>query len=135
MDSGQRASRKGATLVESALAFNVLLFVLFGAMEFGQLGYAFNFVAYAAREGTRYASVRGQTSVHPAQASDVQNYVKAQAIALDSSKLTVTTTWNPNNNPGSTVTVNVTYSYSPMLNFVLHKSLTVGSTSKTVISQ
>jgi Flp pilus assembly protein TadG len=121
--------------VESALVFALFVFIVFGIMDFGRLVFAFNFVAYAAREGTRYASVRGASSGHAAQASDVKTYVAGQAVALDSSKLTVNTTWSPNNQPGSTVKVNVSYTYQPMAGIALPGAVSISSASQTAISQ
>jgi len=137
--SRQRAvsprGEKGATLVESALVFTLFLFIVFGVMDFGRLVFAFNFVAYGAREGTRYASVRGSGSGRAVQASDVRSYVARQAVALDSSRLTVNTTWSPDNSPGSTVRVDVSYTYRPMLGILLPGSVNIGSRSQMVISQ
>jgi Flp pilus assembly protein TadG len=133
--AGSPRGEKGATLVESALVFTLFVFVVFGIMDFGRLVFAFNFVAYGAREGTRYASVRGSASGRAVLASDVKSYVARQAVALDSSKLTVNTTWSPNNSPGSTVKVNVSYSYKPMLGILLPGAVSIGSKSQMVISQ
>jgi hypothetical protein len=54
-------SEQGSTLLEFALVLTVLLTVLFGIMEFSRAMYAYHFLSNAAREATRYASVRGST--------------------------------------------------------------------------
>jgi len=130
-----RSHEAGNALLESALVFNLFILLVLAVIEFGFAVYAFNFVPYAAREGTRYASVRGANSGHPAQASDVSTYVKGEAIALNSSNLTVTTTWSPDNNPGSTVKVVVSYTYVPLLSLIVTNSIKITSTSQMVISQ
>ena len=43
----------------------IILPLLFGAMDFSRAMYAYHFVAYAAREGSRWASVRGAQCVSP----------------------------------------------------------------------
>ena len=52
----------GATLVEMGLSCAVMLVLLFGIIQMSMALYAYNFVAEAAREATRYAVVRGSNS-------------------------------------------------------------------------
>src|SRR5208282_2873461 len=122
----------GSTMVETALMLSVLLVMMFGIVGFGHALYTFHFVSNAAREATRWASVRGTTCPQhlpllsggcPASASDVQTYVSnVSGMGLDPAKITATTTWvaPPNNlavcktqskNPGCVVEVQVQYSY------------------------
>lgn len=97
--------------------------------------YFYNWVAYAAREGTRYACVRGSSSSHPASAADVRTFVMNQAVTYDSSNVTVSTSWSPNNSAGSSVQVEVDYAYHPLIGFIIPGSLTLKSKSQMVISQ
>ncbi|MGA8671069.1 MAG: TadE family protein [Terracidiphilus sp.] len=53
---------EGATLVELAVAASIYFSLLFGIIETCFALYTFNFVADAAREGSRYAIVRGANS-------------------------------------------------------------------------
>jgi Flp pilus assembly protein TadG len=55
----KRAS--GATIVEFALVFIILITMLFGIAEFGHMLYAYHFVNHAAKEATRWAMVNGLT--------------------------------------------------------------------------
>ena len=111
----QRRRRRGSALVESALVATVFLLLLVGIMEFGRLGFAYNSVSFAAQRAARFAAVRGSGSGHAAVAADIESAAKDYAGALDSSQLVVATTWLPNNNPGSTVEVKVTYTFSTVL--------------------
>lgn len=52
---------KGSVLVESAITVAVLFVILFGIIDFGRALYTYHFVANAAREATRWASVNGST--------------------------------------------------------------------------
>jgi hypothetical protein len=104
----------GAQTVEFALSILLLLTMLFAIIEFSLAMYSYEFLAYAAQEGARYAMVRGSdwlsncsTSAPPnftlnfsciAQTADVQNYVKSLSLpGINQNNLTVTPTW-----PGTT---------------------------------
>lgn len=127
--------RRDSFMVEAALTAVPFLLLIFGIIEFGVVIRVYNFVAYAAREGTRYASVRGAESGVPASADQVSNFVKRQAVGLDSSTMTVATTWVPDNKRGSSVRVQVSYSMPGVTGLILPGGIRVQSTSQTVIYQ
>jgi Flp pilus assembly protein TadG len=127
-------------MVEFALVLSILFMFLFGIMDLSRALYAYHFVANAAREGTRYAMVRGATcksyaTACPASANDVQSYLKKVPAGIDSSALTVTTTWTPANEPGDTVQVQVQYNFRFILPILPKSAVLMTSTSQTVISQ
>jgi Flp pilus assembly protein TadG len=135
LESARRlGSRKGNAMVESALSFLAVMFIFIAIMEFGLGIYTYNFVSYAAREGSRYAAARGAQSSAPTDATAVQTWVRNQAVALDSDLVSVNTTWNPNNTPGNTVTVNVSYPLTPLIGVFLG-NITVWSESTMPIAQ
>lgn len=127
--------RRGSTLVESAVVAAVFLMLLVGIMEFGRLGFAYNEVSFAAQRAVRYAAVRGSTSGHAASAADVQAAALVYTGALDNSMVTVTTTWTPDNHPGSTVQVKVAYNFATVLVPLSASTLTVQTTARDVIAQ
>jgi Flp pilus assembly protein TadG len=135
-----RAGERGAELVEFALVLTALLMFLFGIMGFGHALYAYHFVSDAAREGTRYAMVRGSTCISggkscTAGTDDVSDYIANNAPpGIDPGALTVTTTWNPDKNPGSVVKVQVQYNFRFFFPF-LPTSVAMNSSSQMVISQ
>src|SRR3954454_4577556 len=98
-----RKAERGSTLVESSVVAGVFLLLLAGIMEFGRLGFAYGAVSFAAQRAARYAAVRGTGSGHAATAGDVSEAAKVYTGALDNTKVTVSTTWSPDNHPGSTV--------------------------------
>ena len=112
----------------------VTMTLIFGIIQASLALYAYSFVSYAARIGARYAMVRGSRSSSPATNSSVQTYVQGLAVGLNTSSLTVTTSWNPNNNPGSTVTVNVSYVFAPMVPLVWNSNLTMASSAQAMIT-
>jgi Flp pilus assembly protein TadG len=103
-------------------------------MEFSMGVFTYNFVSYAAREGARYAASRGSLSSSPATSDSIQTLIRNQAVALDTSLVSVSTTWNPNNTPGNTVAVKVSYPITPLIGFVLG-NITVSATSTMAIAQ
>ncbi|MDP2997309.1 MAG: TadE/TadG family type IV pilus assembly protein [Bryobacterales bacterium] len=133
--AGRGRRQRGAFVVEAALIMLPFLFLIFGIIEFGVVTRANNFVSYAAREGTRYASVRGADSGVPASATQISNFVKGHAVGLNASNLTVATTWVPDNKRGSSVRVQVSYSMSGVTGLILPGIIRMRSTSQTVIYQ
>ncbi len=130
----KRREHRGQSMVEFALILLVALTLIFGIMQASLALYAFSFVSYGARCGARDAMVRGSNSTSPATVSSVQTYVQSLAFPLDISSMTVTTTWNPNNSPGGTVTVGVTYVFRPLAPFLGTTNLTMSSTAQAVVS-
>jgi Flp pilus assembly protein TadG len=132
---GTRWRRQRAqAMLEFAMVLVVTLTLIFGIIQASLALYAYSFVSYAARSGARYAMVRGSRSSAPATNSSVQSYVQGLAVALNTGSLTVTTSWNPNNNPGSTVTVSVSYVFAPVVPLVWNSDLTMASTAQALIT-
>jgi len=136
----------GATLVEFAISSAVLFMCLFGI--FGLCGalYSYNFIADAAHDATRYALVRGSACTGftdcGVTSAQLQTYVRNLGYpGIVASNLTAAATWSgantPNNAPGNTVSVTVTYTYPlnipfwPRSGTILHLS----SSSQMTISQ
>jgi Flp pilus assembly protein TadG len=130
-----RRFKPGHSYVEFSISAVPLLLFLFGIINFSLGVYAYNFTSYAAREATRYAAVRGSASPTPAATTDVKNFVLAEAHGLDSSNLKVTTTWSPNNNPGSVVQVQVQYKFIFNMFLVKLPAMNFSGTSQMVITQ
>jgi Flp pilus assembly protein TadG len=131
---GSRRLQQGGTLVELALILPLFFLMVFGALDFGRGIWAYNTIAYASREGVRYAVVRGSKSQTPASASDIRQTVVAKAVGLDPSKLTVTVTWLPNNTPGSNVKVQAQFNFVPIVPLLNLGTITLSSSSNMVIA-
>jgi len=155
-NSKNRSGERGVELVEAALSLLVFLVLVFGLVEFTRAVYAYDFVSGAARQATRWASVRGSNCSHTlsgcqATTTNVQTYVQGLAPGgINTSQITATTTWpqNPPNCPASPanaplcdVKVKVSYNFSfvtlsnniPFLSGLA--SFTMSSTSDMIISQ
>jgi Flp pilus assembly protein TadG len=132
--SVKRRRQRAQTMVEFAMIALVTLTLIFGIIQASLALYAYSFVSYGARCGARYAMVHGSSSSSPATNSSVQSYVQGLAYPLNTGSLTVTTTWSPNNSPGSTVTVQVSYVFSPLAPFVWSSNLTMSSKAQSLIT-
>jgi Flp pilus assembly protein TadG len=144
---------RGSSLPETALVMAILLSLLFGIIDFGRAIYTYAFVAQLAREGARWAIVRGsQCSLLDhcnAASSDVQTYVQSLSEGITvPSNTTATASWggpcppgsSSTHAPGCLVSVTVTYPFQFMLPFMPQSGgklmkITMQSTSQMVISQ
>src|SRR5262245_65981983 len=129
--------RRGAALVEFAVIGPVFLFLVI-ALIVGGIGiFRYQEVASLAREGARYASVRGEkyqkvTTNPAATPQDVYNDVIVPgAVALDPTQLSYNVSWSPDKKQGSQVTVKVTYQWIPE---AFLGGITLSSTSTMTIT-
>jgi Flp pilus assembly protein TadG len=153
----------GRSIVEFAFACAVLFGMLFGIVYFCLALYTYHYISEAAREGSRYAIVRGSTSCTNtpglancnATNTQIQTYLQDLGYpAIDAAnRMTVNTTWytpsaaqpptwtkctsttSPCNVPGSIVNVQVTYTYPLSIPFYGRKTISMTSTSQMVIAQ
>jgi Flp pilus assembly protein TadG len=122
--------RRGTIAVECAVVYPLTFLILLGLVVGGLGVFRYQQVAALAREGARWASVRGalyqqETGQPAATAASVYNAVLLpNAAGLDPSRLSHTVMWNTDNWPshltssngtvvGNTVTVTVTYQWLP----------------------
>jgi Flp pilus assembly protein TadG len=137
-----RADR-GSTMVEFSLIAFMFIIVLLGVVEMGRMVLVYTTVANAARAGARYAIVHGQDQAPPYRQGPA-NTGAVQAVAthfasagLVNMSLVVVTVNYPNNdsNPGSPVTVTVSYPYDPLVSyFTSLLNNTLSSTSQGIIT-
>jgi Flp pilus assembly protein TadG len=150
LDSAQRRRRanvgrgeEGGALVEFALTVPILLSFFFGLIEVCMALYMHQVLSECAREGTRYAMVRGSTCVNGAgtscttTAAAVNSYVSGLSWPnIGGAPMTVSTTFPDGNlSPGSRVQVYVTYPFPYRVPFVPPTTLNMSSTSVTYIVQ
>jgi len=127
--------RRGSSLVEAALVTVPFFTLILGIIACGYLVFTYDTLAFAAQQGARWASVRGSTSGMTANAASVKDYVTGQAPGLAPGSLDVQTVWSPDNKPGSTVTVQVTYTAIPLSTLSLPQTVRLSSFSSTTISR
>lgn len=130
-----RPNDRGGNLLEFGLVMLVFCMFVFGVMDFGRAIYAYNFVNNAASRATRYAIVRGADSSDPVTATEVADYVKGIVPPdINPGDVDVSTTWSPNNAPGSNVRVQVSDNFHFQLPMLPTYGLTLTGTSQMVIS-
>jgi len=137
-------AQRGAGMVEFAVVATVFLLLLFGIVDFGRAVFTYHAVANAAREGSRYAMVRGSScavSGCPATSASIQTYVRGRnSTLMVPSSITVTASWPGitgctagGNTAGCEVAVTVTYPFHfAALPFA---DIPMSSTSTMIISQ
>lgn len=132
-DQGQERAQAGQSLTELPIVLVLFLVVTFGIVDAGRLIFMYNTVSLSAREGVRYAVVRGSASGHAATADDITAYVQSKTVGLP---VTVDQDFWPdgNNDPGSSVKVTVHSTFSAVTPFV-PGTINLTSTSRMVISR
>lgn len=131
----ERAGQRGSAMIEMALIFPFYFCLVFGFVQFALILGGYNSAAFAARTAARYAIVHGSTATTPCTATDLQNIVDRQVLIAPASSITVTSTWNPNNEPGSTILVKVSIQYGLFIPYFTGRSITVASASIMTIVQ
>lgn len=118
----KRARRdEGQALVEFALVIPVLLMLILGLFDVARAVWQENTLAYAAREGTRFAIVHGSASDSPATQAD---HAAVDAVVRDASvgvaNITVTVTYPDTvggtscNDRGCRISVDATAPFVPL---------------------
>jgi Flp pilus assembly protein TadG len=150
-----RADQTGSELVEFALSISLLLMAVLGVIGCSLALYADHFVAYAAREATRYAMVRGSswngtpcstpsTFSCTATSNNISDFVTSiSPPGLTASNLTVTSgstalsggACTPTGSPGCIITVTVSYPFTFVLPLLPKDTFVLKSTAATTISQ
>lgn len=104
-------------MVEMALICSVFLMLLLGTVEMARAMWSREVISAAAREGARYAIVHGANSANPSGPGQndpkVEARVRRHCYGLDTSAVTVTSSWPlGRNDNSSTVKVEVRYQFT-----------------------
>ena len=127
-------------MVESALVLGLFLTLFLATFELGRTVWSYTTLSHAARQAARYAAVRGDLgdpSTPPNANGDhpIDAVLKANAVGLDPSSLTIQKSWSPDYDRGSTVTIQVSYPVTLIGSklFLSRNQLTVAATSSMTI--
>lgn len=142
---------EGAEIVEFALTASILFAFVFGVMQICMAFYTHEYISELAREGARYASLRGSTcTIAPGggscevTAAQVNAYVASIAWPNIGggtfSAANVSTSYPNGETPGgtpvdATVIVTVTYQFPYHIPFVPQSTTTLRSTSQMTMIQ
>ena len=122
-------------MIEYALVLSIFFMTVYGFIQFCLIVFGLNNATYASRVAIRYATLHGSTAIYTCTSTDISNIITPLLWGAPSSGTTITTTWSPDNTPGSTVSVKVAIVYSPKLPFFPSKLFTVGTTAYGTILQ
>lgn len=143
------SDEQGAELVEFAFASGIFFIFIFGFIELCVVLFMYNTAAEAARETTRWASVRGTTCSNPNISSCPATLAQVQAYGATlpgASTMNVQVWWcQPDGQTGcvqdashaaqgNVVKVKVSYAFAT-IPYVSKSALTVASTSESVMWQ
>ncbi len=109
----------GAAFVEFGILASIFITLSFAVIDFGRMMWLNNTVEHVAAEGARYAAVRGSNKASPVDADQITTYVQDRATGVPAADMDISVTWSPNNNPGGSVTVVVTYDYEYIIGDML----------------
>jgi Flp pilus assembly protein TadG len=105
--------RRGGGAIEFALIVPLAILLTIGAVEVARAISVQASISQAAKETVRFASVRGSAS--GAAATEAQLEAMAVQLAdLADAGTTAAATWDPDNSPGSIVTVDMQTTFSPV---------------------
>lgn len=138
----RRAGQTGAAMLEFALVGIGLIFILLSLFEVSRGLWAYDTLAYAVREGTRYAATHGEgcASTCSITIGNIISYMEAAGAGFDTNNVTVTftpqsgtttsdtmanlasnsTTFPPStaNAPGDTVEIAAKYKFKSVLSML-----------------
>lgn len=113
-------SRSGQSMVEFSLVFVLFVTMMAGLFEFSRALWTYTTLAHATRAGARYAMVHGENN--SVTADQIRQRVWDNAIGLDSTAITVTPVYAPNNKVGSFVDVQASYTFPMVVGKLLFAS-------------
>jgi Flp pilus assembly protein TadG len=110
------ANRRGTTVIECAAVYPLAIMLVFGTIVIGLGIFRFEQLQFLAREGARYASVRGPayasaTGNSEASTSTVASHISGLAVALNGLQCT-SVSYSSTTLP-CTVSVTLTYTWKP----------------------
>lgn len=111
---------RGQVAVEYALTLPYLAAFIYGIVEVSHFAYLRTTIANTAHDAVRYAVVHSTMSTQPLVASDITTYVSNELSSLGLNRAgtggtAVTVTYSPDNSPGSTVQVQISYPFTPFM--------------------
>jgi Flp pilus assembly protein TadG len=117
------SDRGGGVAIEFAFVIPLAILLTIGAVEVARAVSVQASISQAAKETVRFASVRGSASGSAATEAELE-VMAVQRAGLADASTSAAVTWNPDNNPGGVVTVDMQTTFSPV-------ALPFGSSSYT----
>lgn len=124
--------RRGGVAVEFAFVIPIAILLTIGAIEVARAVSVQASISQAAKETVRFASVRGSASGAAATETELEAMAVALADLADGST-SAAVSWDPDNSPGSAVTVDLQTSFAPVVLLFGPSSYTFTSTASMTI--
>jgi Flp pilus assembly protein TadG len=105
--------RRGGVAVEFAFIVPIAILLTFSALELARAVSVQASISQAAKETVRFASVRGFASGAAATEADLET-MAVQLSQLADASTSAAVSWAPDNRPGSTVTVDIQTTFTPV---------------------
>jgi Flp pilus assembly protein TadG len=129
-------SETGSALVEFAVTGLFFFMLLFSIIEAGRAIHHYTLIASAAREGTRWAAVRGRDSGRTTTQGQVQNHVRGKAAGLNLPNANISVTWNPvSMDPGATIQITVTHTFRTIVPIAKIGNVSMSTTARGIVLQ
>lgn len=126
---------RGSLMTEFAMVLPIIMLFGVGVIEIGRVMYTSSTIEEAAREAARFAVVRGATATKAATVGDIRDAVIENAPRLDAANMNVVVTYEPDNAPGSFVTVRVEYGYEFLIPATTIAPIVLSGASKMMIAR
>jgi Flp pilus assembly protein TadG len=115
-----RLGEGGNVTVEYALSIPFLLGIIYGIVEVSHFAYLRTTMENVSHDAVRYATVHSSQSGTPATSSDITTFASNELSSLGlnpngTGGTAVTVTYTPDNSPGSTVKVQISYPFVPFM--------------------
>jgi Flp pilus assembly protein TadG len=123
----------GAAAVEFALVSTAYLTMLLGVIEVARYVADRQDLMSAVHTTGRYAIVHGSSSSSPATTTSLRQMIGNSLVLINSSSVTASASFSPNNNPGSTVTITASYTWTPLVPLLHLPSATISASSVATI--
>jgi Flp pilus assembly protein TadG len=123
---------RASAAVEFAMCAPILIMLSLGTIEIGRVMLAYHDLSLGAFEAGRYAMVHGTGSDDPVTEADLKTLVSAKMQEVDPAQLDLDADWDPDNNPGSFVTITLQYPFEFMIGYL--PNLTLSSDVTTIIA-
>ena len=110
----------------------ILIMLSLGTIEIGRVMLVYHDLSLAAFEAGRFAMVHGTGSSDPVTEAELKTLAAAKMHGADAAQLDLDATWDPDNSPGSFVTITLQYPFEFMVGFL--PDLTLSSDVTTIIA-
>ena len=107
------SDRGGGAAIEFAFIIPIAILLTVGAVEVAHAVSVQASISQAAKETVRVASVRGSASGAAASKAELET-MAVNLADLTNGATSAAVTWNPDNSPGSMVTVDMQTTFSPV---------------------